>query len=129
VDAKKSGLGTDRRFDEFAAGETVLTDEQLSGQQGMVFAEVDGNSDGEVTREEWLSWHEQRFTAATQSGETGMPIADYQSMDWASSKGYVRPMSGIRAKQGMTDTRHALSTRLSRCAKAARSGRRGYHSV
>jgi hypothetical protein len=72
----------------------VLTDEELSRQQGMVFAEVDGNSDGEVTREEWLSWHEQRFTAATQSGESGMPIADYQSMDWASSKGYVRPMSG-----------------------------------
>jgi EF hand len=94
VDAKESGLCTERRFDELAAGETALTDEQLSGRQGMVFAEVDQDGDGKVSREEWTTWHEQRFTAATQSGESGMPVTDYQSMDWAHSEGYVRPSSG-----------------------------------
>ena len=60
----------------------------------MVFAEVDQDGDGKVSREEWTAWHEQRFTAATQSGESGMPVTDYQSMDWAHSEGYVRPSSG-----------------------------------
>jgi EF hand len=97
VDAKESGLCMDQRFDEIAS-EEVLTEEVLSakagGERGPVFAEVDGNGDGKVSRDEWTIWHEQRFTAAIQSGESGMPVADYQSMDWAHSEGYVRPSSG-----------------------------------
>jgi hypothetical protein len=94
VDANESRTCTEREFDELAAGEEVLTEERLSatgqGEQGRTFSEVDENADGEVSREEWASWHEQRFTAATQTGESGIPAADYESMEWA-SESYARP--------------------------------------
>ena len=94
VDASESRTCTERQFDELAAGEKVLTEERLSaigqGEQGRTFSEVDENADGEVSREEWASWHEQRFTAATQTGESGIPAADYESMEWA-SESYARP--------------------------------------
>lgn len=95
VDASESRLCTEREFDELAAGEEMLTEERLSamgqGEQGLTFSEVDENGDGEVSREEWTRWHEQRFTAATQASESGMPAADYDSMEWV-TEGYARPM-------------------------------------
>lgn len=94
VDASESLSCTERAFDELAAGEEALTEEQLSamsqGERGMAFSEVDENGDGEISREEWTRWHEQRFTAATQTGESGIPAADYESMEWV-QEGYVRP--------------------------------------
>jgi hypothetical protein len=94
VDASESRTCTEREFDELAAGEEMLTQERLSataqGEQGRTFAEVDANADGEVSREEWASWHEQRFTAASPTGESGIPAADYESMKWA-SESYKRP--------------------------------------
>jgi hypothetical protein len=95
VDASESRSCTEREFDELAAGEEVLTEQQLSamsqGERGMMFSEVDENGDGEVSREEWTKWHEQRFTAATQTGESGIPAADYESRQWL-TEGYARPM-------------------------------------
>jgi hypothetical protein len=93
VDVSESRMCTERRFDELAAGEEMLTEEGLSASgsaQGRTFSEVDTNADGEVSREEWTSWHEQRFSAATQAGESGMPVADYERMDWTSET-YTRP--------------------------------------
>jgi len=95
VDASESRSCTERNFDELAAGEEVLTQERLSamggqGEQGTLFAEVDENGDGEVSREEWTRWHEQRFAAATQTGESGIPAADYERMEWL-QEGYARP--------------------------------------
>ena len=82
-------------FDELAAGEEVLTEEQLGamsqGERGMTFSEVDENGDGEVSREEWTKWHERRFIAAIQTGESGIPVADYESRQWL-TEGYARPM-------------------------------------
>jgi EF hand len=89
VDATESRMCTEREFDELAKGEEILTEEQL-GQQGRTFSEVDENGDGEVSREEWARWHEQRFTAATQTGGSGIPAAEYDSMRWV-TEGYTRP--------------------------------------
>jgi hypothetical protein len=95
VDSSESRSCTERNFDEIAADEEVLTEERLSaiahGGHSMTFAEVDQNGDGEVSREEWTRWHEQRFTAATQASEGGMPAADYERMEWV-QEGYARPM-------------------------------------
>jgi hypothetical protein len=91
IDASESRSCTERAFEELAAGEAVLTEEQLSSTgEGQPFSEVDENGDGEISREEWTRWHEQRFTAATQASESGMPTADYESMEWV-QEGYVRP--------------------------------------
>jgi hypothetical protein len=93
VDAKESSLCTDREFDEIAAGEKVLTEEvlsaQASGKQGIVFAEVDENGDGKISREEWSNWHQEGFKAATDASQGMMPAADYQSQ--MQEQGYVRP--------------------------------------
>jgi hypothetical protein len=92
VDAKESSLCMDQRFDEIAQAE-VLTEEILSakagGEKGPVFAEVDENGDGKVSREEWMSWNEKGFTAATEASQGMMPTADYESM--IQQQGYVRP--------------------------------------
>jgi hypothetical protein len=94
IDTGESRMCTARDFDELAAGEDVLSEERLSatgqGQEGRTFSEVDENADGEISRDEWTQWHEQRFTAAIGTGESGMPVADYDSMEWT-KEGYVRP--------------------------------------
>jgi hypothetical protein len=94
IDTGESRTCTARDFDELAAGEDALTEERLSatsgGAEGRTFSQVDENADGEISREEWAQWHEQRFTAATGTGESGMPVADYDSMEWI-KEGYVRP--------------------------------------
>ena len=94
VDAKESSLCMDQKFDEIAAGE-VLTEEVLSakagGEKGAVFAEVDENGDGKVSREEWQSWNATSFTAATEATQGMMPTADYESM--IKEQGYVRPLT------------------------------------
>jgi hypothetical protein len=95
IDASESRLCTERAFEELAAGEEALTEEQLGAtgqaEQGLAFSEIDENGDGEISREEWSRWHEQRFTAATQESESGMPVADYESREWL-QEGYARPM-------------------------------------
>jgi hypothetical protein len=94
VDAKESRVCMDQRFEEIAAGE-VVTEEVLSekavGEKGPVFAEVDENGDGKVSREEWTSWNEKSFTAATEASPGMMPTADYESM--IQEQGYVRPLT------------------------------------
>jgi hypothetical protein len=42
-----------------------------------------------ISRDEWMKWHEQGFTAATTVSEARMPAADYESMEWV--KAYARP--------------------------------------
>jgi EF hand len=94
VDAKESRSCMDQRFDEIAQ-EEVLTEEILSakagGEKGPVFAEVDENGDGKVSREEWTSWNDKGFTAATEASQGMMPTADYESM--IQQQGYVRPLT------------------------------------
>ena len=58
-----------------------------------LFEQVDEDGDGKVTRAEWMNWHEQGFTAATEESEGQMPTADYEAMDWEKGA-YVRPSQG-----------------------------------
>jgi hypothetical protein len=84
VDGKESRLCTDAEFDEIAAGEQVLTEELLSaraeGQEGMpTFAEVDQNADGQISREEWIAFGEQRFAGATGARGGRMSTQEYST--------------------------------------------------
>ena len=84
VDATEQRLCTDREFDGLAAGEEVLTEEQLSvmgeGQEGIppTFAEVDQNGDGEISREDWVGFSERRFAGATEASGGQMSAEDYE---------------------------------------------------
>ena len=94
IDANESRACTEREFDELAGGEQALTEQLLTdasqGERGLIFAEGDENGDGEISREEWTRWHEQRFAAA-QDSESGMPVADYERREWV-QENYARPL-------------------------------------
>lgn len=82
VDATESRLCTDAEFDEIAAGEQVLTEEHLSagaeGQEAVPgFAEMDENGDGQISREEWVAFGEQRFAGATEASGGRMTTEEY----------------------------------------------------
>ena len=84
VDATESRLCTEREFDEIAAGEQALTEEQLSsmseGQEGMpAFAEFDANGDGEISRDEWSGFAERGFAGATQASGGRMTAEEYNA--------------------------------------------------
>jgi hypothetical protein len=84
VDVTESRLCTDAEFDEIAAGEQVLTEELLSaraqGAEGMpTFAEVDQNGDGQISREEWIAFGEQRFAAAAKASGGRMTTEEYNT--------------------------------------------------
>ena len=95
IDASESRLCTEREFGDLAAGGETLTEEQLGalgqGERGAAFSGIDQDGDGEISREEWTRWHEQRFAAATQEAESGMPVADYESGEWL-QEGWTRPL-------------------------------------
>ena len=83
MDATESRLCTDREFNEIAAGEQVLTEELLSaraeGEEGMPsFAEIDADGDGQISREEWVAFAEQRFAGATAASGGQMSAEDYE---------------------------------------------------
>jgi hypothetical protein len=83
VDATESRLCTDREFDEIAAGEQVLTEELLSaraeGEEGTpTFAEIDQDGDGQISREEWVAFGEQRFAGATEASGGRMSAEEYE---------------------------------------------------
>jgi EF hand len=92
VDATESRLCTDAEFDEIAAGEQVLTEELLSaraeGQEGTpTFAEVDQNGDGQISRDEWIAFGEERFAGAAKASGGRMSTEEYST--WR--QGGMRP--------------------------------------
>jgi EF hand len=91
VDATESRLCTDAESDEIAA-EQVLTEELLSarveGQEGTpTFAEVDQNGDGQISREEWIAFGEERFAGAAKASGGRMSTEEYST--WR--QGGMRP--------------------------------------
>jgi Ca2+-binding EF-hand superfamily protein len=58
-----------------------------------VFKRVDRDGDGQISHEEWTRWQAQGFAAATESNDSRMPAADYQSMKWVEGA-YARPTAG-----------------------------------
>ncbi len=95
IDASESRLCAAREFDELAAGEEALTEEQLGatgqGGPGAAFSGIDQDGDGAISRDEWTQWHEQRFAAATEESESGMPVADYERREWL-QEDWTRPL-------------------------------------
>ena len=95
IDASESRACMERAFEELASVQQAVTEEQLSatsqGERGLIFAEVDQDKNGEISREEWTNWYEQRFSAATRASQSGMPVADYESREWV-AEGYTRPL-------------------------------------
>ena len=66
----------EERFDELAEGEEELTEERFREHMAEVddpeqlFAEIDEDEDGVITREEWRQWAEEAFAAADPEGLT-----------------------------------------------------------
>jgi hypothetical protein len=81
VDATESRLCTDREFDEIAAGEEVLTEEllaaQAEGDTPMTFSDFDADGDGQITREEWSGYVEERFAGAAEATGGQMTTEEY----------------------------------------------------
>ena len=83
VDATESRLCSEREFDEIAAGEEVLTEERLAaagqaaGSTPLTFAELDQNGDGQITRDEWSGYVEERFAGAAEATGGQMTAEEY----------------------------------------------------
>lgn len=66
----------EERFDELAEGEEELTEERFREHMADVedpeqlFAEIDRDEDGVITREEWRQWAEEAFAEADPAGLT-----------------------------------------------------------
>ena len=52
-----------------------------------------------ISRDEWMKWHEQGFTAATTVSEARMPAADDESMEWVKAYAWLRPEKAGQNKQ------------------------------
>jgi Ca2+-binding EF-hand superfamily protein len=93
ISAEEARTCTEQRFEEVSAGQQNLTEEQFrkalpeAENPEQLFAEADQDGDGKVSHEEWMNWHQQGFTAATEASQGMMPTADYERM----VQGYVRP--------------------------------------
>jgi hypothetical protein len=77
-----------QRFDEAASGQEEMTQEQFGaaypdaeGGGADLFGEADADASGAISREEWMTWREQRFGEATQGTGGRMPSADYETFD------------------------------------------------
>ena len=77
-----------QRFDEAAGGQEEMTQEQFGdaypdavGGGASLFGQADADASGAISREEWMTWREQRFGEATQDTEGRMPSADYETFD------------------------------------------------
>jgi EF hand domain-containing protein len=77
-----------QRFDQAAGGQQEMTQEQFGAahpdaESGVsdLFGQVDADASGAISREEWMTWREQRFGEATQDTDGRMPSADYETFD------------------------------------------------
>jgi EF hand len=93
IDAKEATQCGEQAYGELSGGETSLTQEQFvqtfagaENPEGL-FGQVDKDGDGQISQDEWTSWHEQGFAAATEASEGRMPAPEFETGDWA----YVRP--------------------------------------
>jgi Ca2+-binding EF-hand superfamily protein len=86
ISDKEARTCTVERFEELSAGQESLTQEQFgkafpeSENPEQLFTETDQDGDGKISREEWMNWQQERFTAATEATQGRMPTADYESM-------------------------------------------------
>jgi hypothetical protein len=96
-------------------------DERWSGADDVdqMWEEADANRDGRVTSEEWNAWQEQRFSAATEGDEQGLP-----SNRWNRYSGEFRAddESGTGDAQSPSGGNDATSVGRSSAGAAGASG-------
>jgi hypothetical protein len=87
VHATEAATCAAQRFEEAAGGQQEMTQEQFGAahpeaQGGAdLFGQADVDASGAISREEWMSWREQRFGEATRDTGGRMPSADYETFD------------------------------------------------
>jgi hypothetical protein len=96
VTAAEANTCAEEEFGEFTADEDYLTEEQFgtmyqgTGEPGDVFVEIDQDGDGEISRQEWVSWREQGFAEAAE-GSDEMPTSDFDEWRGADITGTRGP--------------------------------------
>jgi EF hand len=88
VHATEAATCAAQRFDEAAGGQREMTQEQFGtaypdaeGGGADLFGQADADASGAISREEWMTWREQRFGEAAQDTGGSMPSADYETFD------------------------------------------------
>jgi uncharacterized surface protein with fasciclin (FAS1) repeats/Ca2+-binding EF-hand superfamily protein len=83
IDSQEAYVCGQVRFDELAGDPPYMTQQQFLTELGEsddaegLFAQADKDGDGQISREEWHSWDERRFAAATRGSGGRMAVADY----------------------------------------------------
>ena len=99
ISAEEARACAEQHYGAAGGGQASMSQEQFgkafpaAESPPELFKEVDEDGDGKVTLTEWMNWHEQGFTAATEASEGRMPAVDYENMDWEKGA-YVRPSQG-----------------------------------
>jgi hypothetical protein len=99
ISAEEASTCAEQHYGAAGGGQATMTPEQFgeafpgADNPAELFKQVDEDGDEKVTLIEWMRWHEQGFTAATEASEGRMPAADYETMDWEKGA-YVRPSQG-----------------------------------
>ena len=94
IDASEAKKCDEQRFEQITNGQKGFGPEEFGKafpdvqNSGELFKQVDQNNDGEVSQQEWASWHEQSFATATAKSGSKMPSPDYQK--WVEGV-YTRP--------------------------------------
>ena len=87
IDSQEAYVCGEARFDEMAAGEEVVGQEQFLGGAGEVadaegmFAAMDADASGDISRDEFLTYREEGFAAATEGSEGRMTVEDYEMFE------------------------------------------------
>ena len=76
-----------QRFDSAAGGGETITTERFGAafpepeDAQELFAQTDQDGNGTISRDEWMKWQEEGFTAATTESKARMPAAGDESME------------------------------------------------
>ena len=87
IDSQEAYVCGEARFDEMAAGEEVVGQEQFLGGAGEVadaegmFEAMDADASGDISRDEFLTYREEGFAAATEGSEGRMTVEDYEMFE------------------------------------------------
>jgi hypothetical protein len=99
ISAEEARACAEQHYGAAGGGQASMSQEQFgkvfpaTDDPSELFKQVDEDGDGKVTLTEWMNWHEQGFTAATEASQGRTPAADYESMNWVKGA-YVRPAQG-----------------------------------
>jgi hypothetical protein len=83
IDVDEARMCREREFDQVSAGETALTEEDLSAMRdaeegvGPAFADIDEDGDDAVSRDEWTRFGDRRFSGAAAASGGRMSVEDY----------------------------------------------------